>query len=83
MKKTPSISVINKKTTSELFFNAINKLSYKPKSRNYIFKKEKGLFNKTNSINFIEEYDEKLNGEVCFEMGGIGFDFYGNPIRWE
>jgi hypothetical protein len=83
MKKLPTLSVISKKTPTEMFFDAINKFGQKTKSNKPIFNTKVDSYNKQKETNFIDDYDERINEKVCFEMGGIGFDLNGNPIRWE
>lgn len=82
MKKQPKITVISKRKVSDIIYTAFSKL------RKKIIEVVNNMFqpyyeadvNLGIVYNLVKENPE-LDEDVYADMDGIGFDFYGNPVK--
>lgn len=82
MKKQPRISVVSKRRVSDMIYASFNKLRQK------VGESAKNIFQKNNvtGVNLPVEYNlikenPELDEDVYSHMDGIGFDYYGNPVK--
>ncbi len=82
MKKQLTTFELNKKQNSNILFEKATMFQNKLKTikNNFMnnFLKRKDIINTKNKKNNYEELQE----EVTFEQGDMGFDKYGNLVKW-
>ncbi len=82
MKKQLTTFELNKKQNSNILFEKATMFQNKLKTikNNFMnnFLKRKDIINTKNKKNNYEEFQE----EVTFEQGDMGFDKYGNLVKW-
>ena len=84
MKKQPIIS-LSKKSPTKLFFEKLNKLGQKfqrnKNEQSSNLAKEHRIVSSDNK-NQNNNSPDLQQEEVFFEIGSLGFDKYGNLIKW-
>jgi hypothetical protein len=82
MKKTLTVSRINKSNLSTTLSENINKFKSKIKDMKSNFKKNKIELNNTIKAQQKKNNYVPFSTEIDFKIGEMGFDKYGNLVTW-